>query len=64
MFFGSFDVFYACLKKCFYESVINMFFMFFICKLMFLASIRYVQRVNSRCQEQRRYAISQGFSRY
>jgi len=27
------------LKKCFYESVINMFLMFFICKLMFLTSM-------------------------
>jgi len=26
MFFGSFDVFTHVLKKCFYESVINMFF--------------------------------------
>jgi len=28
MFFGSFDVFYECLKKCFYKSVKNMFLMF------------------------------------
>jgi len=39
MFFGSYDVFTHVFKKCFYESVINMFLMFFICKLMFLTSM-------------------------
>ena len=28
-FLAVFYVFYACLKKCFYESVINMYFTFF-----------------------------------
>jgi len=38
-YFCRFDVFYAYFKKCFYKDVKNMFFMFFICKLMFLTSM-------------------------
>ena len=39
VFFGSFDVFMHVFFKFFYKSVKNMFFMFFICKLMFLTSV-------------------------
>ena len=44
MFFGSFGVFMHVFKECFYKNVKKtcFFYIFFICKLMFLTSISYI----------------------